>query len=131
MYKSINRLFLLPKPNGQEVAFVISLEDPIRQGNQRFSHLVMNVKVCYQLVLHISVYISVNVQCEVFRYTDFQHVMNVKHKEHQVDIAMAADELREAYGNDKKGSAMLTPRLSGNLPDLVARIFKTVRADDS
>ena len=51
MYKSINRLFLLPKPNGQEVAFVISLEDPIRQGNQRFSHLVMNVKVCYQLVL--------------------------------------------------------------------------------
>jgi structure-specific recognition protein 1 len=97
MYKSINRLFLLPKPNGQEVAFVISLEDPIRQGNQRFSHLVMNVK----------------------------------HKEHQVDIAMAADELREAYGNDKKGSAMLTPRLSGNLPDLVARIFKTVRAEDS
>ena len=53
MYKSINRLFLLPKPNGQEVAFVISLEDPIRQGNQRFSHLVMNVKVCYQLVLYI------------------------------------------------------------------------------
>ena len=56
MYKSINRLFLLPKPNGQEVAFVISLEDPIRQGNQRFSHLVMNVKVCYQLVLNISGY---------------------------------------------------------------------------
>ena len=72
MYKSINRLFLLPKPNGQEVAFVISLEDPIRQGNQRFSHLVMNVKVCYQLVLNfISVYISVNVQCEVFAILTF------------------------------------------------------------
>ena len=40
MYKSINRLFLLEKPDQQHVAFVISLEDPVRQGNQRFSHLV-------------------------------------------------------------------------------------------
>mmetsp|Transcript_11268 Transcript_11268/g.14700 ORF Transcript_11268/g.14700 Transcript_11268/m.14700 type:complete len:736 (+) Transcript_11268:97-2304(+) len=41
MYKSISRMFLLPKPN--HTALVISLDDPISQGAQRYPHLVMNL----------------------------------------------------------------------------------------
>ena len=34
-YEDIQSLFLLPKPDGGRMAFVISLEKPIRQGNQK------------------------------------------------------------------------------------------------
>jgi len=40
LYNSISRLFLLPKPDGQHVAFVVSLDPPIRQGNTMYPHLV-------------------------------------------------------------------------------------------
>lgn len=40
-YSDIDKLFLLPKPDGQHQAFVICLEKPIRQGNQRYQHLVL------------------------------------------------------------------------------------------
>lgn len=40
LYSSISRLFLLPKPDGQHVAFVVSLDPPIRQGNTMYPHLV-------------------------------------------------------------------------------------------
>jgi structure-specific recognition protein 1 len=40
-YDDINRLFLLPKPDEVHMAFVIALDKPIRQGNQRYQYLVM------------------------------------------------------------------------------------------
>ena len=41
MYSDIQSLFLLPKPDGVRVYFVISLLKPIRQGNQKYQHLVL------------------------------------------------------------------------------------------
>ncbi len=41
MYSDIQSLFLLPKPGGIRMAFVISLLKPIRQGNQKYQHLVL------------------------------------------------------------------------------------------
>jgi len=40
-YDDISRLFLLPKPDDVHIAFVISLDKPIRQGQQRYQHLVL------------------------------------------------------------------------------------------
>ena len=40
-YDDINSLFLLPKMDGGRMAFVISLEKPIRQGNQKYQNLVL------------------------------------------------------------------------------------------
>lgn len=40
-YEDIVSLFLLPKPDGQRMAFVISLDKPIRQGNQKYQHLIV------------------------------------------------------------------------------------------
>jgi len=34
-YEDINCLFLLPKIDGGRMAFVIALNNPIRQGNQK------------------------------------------------------------------------------------------------
>jgi structure-specific recognition protein 1 len=39
-YEDIHSLFLLPKPDGNRHAFVISLHKPIRQGTQKYSHLI-------------------------------------------------------------------------------------------
>ena len=41
MYSDINALFLLPKPDRTRDAFVISLDKPIRQGQQKYQHLVL------------------------------------------------------------------------------------------
>lgn len=43
MYSNINRCFLLELPNGINTAFVISLEEPIRQGKQGYPHLVLQL----------------------------------------------------------------------------------------
>lgn len=40
-YNEINSLFLLPKLDGGRMAFVIALEKPIRQGNQKYQYLVI------------------------------------------------------------------------------------------
>jgi structure-specific recognition protein 1 len=40
-YEDINSLFLLPKLDGGRMAFVIALEKPIRQGNQKYQNLVL------------------------------------------------------------------------------------------
>lgn len=40
-YSDISRLFLLEKPDERYMAFVISLDNPIRQGQQRYQHLVL------------------------------------------------------------------------------------------
>jgi structure-specific recognition protein 1 len=40
-YDDINSLFLLPKLDKGIMAFVISLEKPIRQGNQKYQNLVL------------------------------------------------------------------------------------------
>jgi structure-specific recognition protein 1 len=40
-YDDISRLFLLPKADEVHQAFVISLDKPIRQGQQRYQHLVL------------------------------------------------------------------------------------------
>lgn len=41
-YDDINSLFLLPKLDGGRMAFVIALDKPIKQGNQRYQHLVLD-----------------------------------------------------------------------------------------
>lgn len=40
-YDDINRLFLLPKPDDVHMAFVVALDKPIRQGQQRYQYLVL------------------------------------------------------------------------------------------
>ncbi|CAP28820.2 Protein CBR-HMG-4 [Caenorhabditis briggsae] len=40
--KSINRLFLVPHKDGRSVFFVLSLNPPIRQGQTRYSYLIMD-----------------------------------------------------------------------------------------
>lgn len=41
LYQSINKLFLLPKPDDVHVQFVIGLDPPIRQGQTRYPYLVL------------------------------------------------------------------------------------------
>ena len=41
LYSDISSLFLLPKPDGTRMSFMIALSKPIRQGNQRYQHLVL------------------------------------------------------------------------------------------
>ena len=40
-YDDISRLFLLPKPDDVHMVFVIALDKPIRQGQQRYQYLVL------------------------------------------------------------------------------------------
>lgn len=40
-YDDISRFFLLPKPDDVHMAFVIALDKPIRQGQQRYQYLVL------------------------------------------------------------------------------------------
>lgn len=40
-YDDISRLFLLPRPDEVHMAFVIALDKPIRQGQQRYAYLVL------------------------------------------------------------------------------------------
>jgi len=54
-YDGINALFLLPKPDQQRYAFVISLDKPIRQGQQKYQHLVWEIhKLNVDIELNIS-----------------------------------------------------------------------------
>jgi structure-specific recognition protein 1 len=55
MYSNINRCFLLELPNGINTAFVISLEEPIRQGKQGYPHLVLQLS---KEDVHIDVHLS-------------------------------------------------------------------------
>ena len=41
LYRNINRAFLLPKPDGVHMAFVIALNTPVKQGNTYFPFLVL------------------------------------------------------------------------------------------
>eukprot|EP01035_Chromulina_nebulosa_P020798 gene20798-26962_t len=49
-YSDINSLFLLPKLDGGRMAFVIALEKPIRQGNQKYQYLVIETHKVPQTV---------------------------------------------------------------------------------
>jgi hypothetical protein len=48
-YEDISKLFLLEKPDDRYTAFVISLEKPIRQGQQKYQHLVLQVSLSFEL----------------------------------------------------------------------------------
>ena len=55
LYTDIANLFLLPKPDDVRTAFVISLEKPIRQGNQKYQHLVLEThKLEHTLIVNLS-----------------------------------------------------------------------------
>ncbi len=43
MYSSIRQFFYLPKPDGVHTAIVIQLDEPVRQGKQRYRELVMQL----------------------------------------------------------------------------------------
>lgn len=54
-YKSISRMFYLPRPSqttadSTRVNIVISLDDPIRQGLQRYPHLVLQLDVVHAAI---------------------------------------------------------------------------------
>ena len=49
-YNEINSLFLLPKLDGGRMAFVIALEKPIRQGNQKYQYLVIDTHKLNQTI---------------------------------------------------------------------------------
>jgi len=52
-YDDINRLFLLPKPDEVHMAFVIALDKPIRQGQQRYQYLVLQAsKEADEVTIH-------------------------------------------------------------------------------
>ncbi|KAF4677063.1 FACT complex subunit [Perkinsus chesapeaki] len=40
-YMNVSRMFMLPKPDGVHVSFVLGLDQPVRQGNTAYSFLVM------------------------------------------------------------------------------------------
>ncbi len=50
-YNDISKLFLLEKPDERYVAFVISLDKPIRQGQQKYQHLVLRTTKVRSLVI--------------------------------------------------------------------------------
>ena len=43
-YKNMSRAFMLPKPDGIHIAFVISLISPLKQGKTSYPYLVFQIK---------------------------------------------------------------------------------------
>ena len=43
-YKNMSRAFMLPKPDGIHIAFVISLVSPLKQGKTTYPYLVFQIK---------------------------------------------------------------------------------------
>lgn len=43
-YKNMNRAFMLPKPDGIHICFVISLLNPLKQGKTTYPYLVFQIK---------------------------------------------------------------------------------------
>mmetsp|Transcript_24435 Transcript_24435/g.35056 ORF Transcript_24435/g.35056 Transcript_24435/m.35056 type:complete len:489 (+) Transcript_24435:38-1504(+) len=73
-YEDINCLFHLPKIDGGRVAFVISLNSPIRQGNQKYQHLVLEThKVEHTQRLNLT-----------------EEEIQTKYKDHQLSPVMTA-----------------------------------------
>lgn len=83
-YNSISKIFLLEHVYG--TYFVISLNRPISQGQQRYPHLVMQLS----------------------------------DKDEELELNLTAEEIEERYDNQ------LSPKLEGPLPQIVARVFKTL-----
>ncbi len=55
LYSSITRLFLLPKPDGAHVFFVVGLEPPLRQGQTRYPYLVFQFNRDDEMELSLSI----------------------------------------------------------------------------
>jgi len=54
-YSDITQLFLLDKPDGVRMAFIICLEKPIRQGSQKYQYLVLEThKLEHTLQINLS-----------------------------------------------------------------------------
>lgn len=51
-YNDISKLFLLEKPDERYVAFVVSLDKPIRQGQQKYQHLVLRTTKVHAVHSH-------------------------------------------------------------------------------
>lgn len=43
-HKNINKVFLLPKPDGHHVFFVVGLNNPVKQGNTSYPFFVFHIK---------------------------------------------------------------------------------------
>ncbi|KAJ9076857.1 FACT complex subunit [Entomophthora muscae] len=54
LYTNIARLFYLPKPDALHKLFVISLDPPLRQGQTRYSHLVLQWAINEELDLELN-----------------------------------------------------------------------------
>jgi len=44
LFKDVNRAFLLPKPDGVHMIYIVSLKNPLRQGQTTHNHLVLQFK---------------------------------------------------------------------------------------
>jgi len=53
-YESVSRLFQLPKPDGQHVFFIITVDPPIRQGGMKYPHIVMHFSKDEKVTLPIN-----------------------------------------------------------------------------
>jgi structure-specific recognition protein 1 len=91
LYKDISRFFLLDKPDDYHTAFVISLDNPLRQGQQTYRHLVMQLA-----------------------------------KKEQMDLTVNLEESAFAEGGKYHGK--LEPKMSGAVPQLIAKVFKLLTA---
>ena len=53
-YSSISRLFQLPKPDQRHIFFVVSIDPPVKQGQTRYPHLVMQFSTDEKLEIKLN-----------------------------------------------------------------------------
>jgi structure-specific recognition protein 1 len=51
-YKTITRLFLLPRPGQTQLNFILSVDPPIRQGKTAYHHLIMQLPENDEITIH-------------------------------------------------------------------------------
>ncbi|KAI9297394.1 SSrecog-domain-containing protein [Neoconidiobolus thromboides FSU 785] len=54
LYTNISKLFYLPKPDAQHMIFVIGLDPPLRQGQTRYPHLVLQWNINEELDIELN-----------------------------------------------------------------------------
>jgi hypothetical protein len=104
-YSDIHSLFLLPKPDGGRMAFVISLDRPIRQG--KCGHDTLQL---YQLLRLIP---------SLFQWLGnqrYQHLILETHKvEQTIQVNLTDEEIQNKYDGQLSKVGRIT--LSGHLSD--------------
>ncbi len=103
-YEDIDKLFLLHRPDGYTSAIVISLLKPIRQGNQRYQHLVLQ---CSREEFTVQVAMLLKA-CDLFNILFISKVN------------LTEEEIATKYDNQ------LQPEMTMAMSSLIAKIFKVL-----